>query len=436
MKIIHYDELSESFFEYQELEDIGVVQEIIAEVRRNGDGAIKKYSLKFDGVELEQFKISALEIAKAYDQFDNDMKAALQLAASNIEKFAAKQKEQLSDFDYEILPGVLTGQRVIPIGRIGVYTPGGSYPLPSTVLMCCIPARVAGVEEIVVCSPPTYNGTVHPAIVVAADICQVEEIYSIGGVQAIAAMAYGTETIKKVDKIVGPGNQYVAAAKKLVYGAVGIDFIAGPTELMIIADDSADPAFIAADLLAQAEHDINAIPILITYSLELADRVNQQIEQQLQNLPTADIARQSLNNNGKIILVDMIDDAFDIANKKAPEHLELQLEYAKEFAVQLTNYGSLFIGSFSAEALGDYSSGLNHTLPTNGCAKYTGGLSVKDFLKFQTTLEVTKEELSAIDQTAIDLGRLEGLDGHARSIEIRMATADVRRDKETVGSHQ
>ena len=428
MKIIHYDELSEDFFEYKELEEIGAVQEIISEVRRNGDQAIKKYTFKFDGVELEEFKISTSEITQAYDQLDNDMKAALQLAASNIEELAEKQKEQLTDFDYEILPGVMTGQRVIPIERIGVYTPGGSYPLPSTVLMCCIPARVAGVEQIVVCSPPTCNGKIHPAIVAAADICQVEEIYAIGGVQAIAAMTYGTETIKKVDKIVGPGNKYVAAAKKLVYGAVGIDFIAGPTELMIIADEYANPAFIAADLLAQAEHDVNAIPILITYSSELADQVNQQIEQQLQNLPTADIARQSLKDNGKIILVDMIDDAFDIANKKAPEHLELQLEYAKEFAHQLKNYGTLFIGSFSAEALGDYSSGLNHTLPTNGCARYTGGLSVKDFLKFQSTLEVTKEGLSDIDQIAIDLGRMEGLEGHARSVEIRMSKSNGKRE--------
>jgi histidinol dehydrogenase len=286
--------------------------------------------------------------------------------------------------------------------------------------MCCIPARVAGVKEISVFSPPTYNGSIHPAILVAADICQVEEIYRIGGIQSIAAMAYGTETIKKVDKIVGPGNQFVAAAKKLVYGAVGIDFIAGPTELLIIADDSANPAFIAADLLGQAEHDINAIPILITNSPELAEQVNQQIEKQLLDLATADIASQSLKNNGVIVLVDSIEEAISIANKKAPEHLELQAKNAEVYVDRLKNYGSLFIGSFSAEALGDYSSGLNHTLPTNGCARYTGGLSVRDFLKFQTTLEVKEEGLSAIGKTAIEFGRLEGLEGHARSVEIRM----------------
>ncbi|UCE05741.1 MAG: histidinol dehydrogenase, partial [bacterium] len=367
MKIIRYDELSENFFEYKELEEIRAVQDIISEVRRIGDQAIKKYTMQFDGVELKQFKISTSEIEQAYNHLDNKMIASLEFAASNIRSFATKQREQLTDFDYEILPGVFTGQRVIPIERVGVYTPGGSYPLPSTVLMCCIPAQVAGVREIAVFSPPTYHDSIHPAILVAADICQADETYCIGGVQAVAAMAYGTETIKRVEKIVGPGNQYVTTAKKLVYGAVGIDFIAGPTELLIIADDSANPVFIAADLLAQAEHDINAMPILITTSRVLAEQVNQQIEKQLQDLPTVVIARQSLNNNGVIILVDMIEDGIAIANKKAPEHLGLQLKYADVFADKLKNYGSLFLGSFSAEALGDYSSGLNHTLPTNSC---------------------------------------------------------------------
>lgn len=421
MKIIRYDELGEEFFEYNELEEIEAVQDIISEVRRAGDGAVKKYTLTFDGIELEQFRIAISEIEQAYDKLDREAIASLELAAANIKSFAIKQREQLTDFDYEIQPGVFTGQRVIPIERVGVYTPGGSYPLPSTVLMCCIPARVAGAKEIAVFSPPTYHSSIHPAILVAADICQANEIYRIGGIQAIAAMAYGTETIKAVHKIVGPGNQYVAAAKKLVYGAVGIDFIAGPTELMIIADESANPAFIAADLLGQAEHDINAIPILITNSPILADRVNQQIEKQLQNLPTANIAKQSLKNNSVIILVDMIEDAIAIADKKAPEHLELQLENADTFVDKFKNYGSLFIGSFSAEVLGDYSSGLNHTLPTNRCARYTGGLSVKDFLKFQTTLKVKKAGLSAIGKSAMALGKMEGLEGHARSVEIRLS---------------
>ncbi len=420
MKIIRNDELKEDFFEYKEIEEIESVREIISEVKSNGDRAIRKYTSQFDGVTLEQFRISTSEIKRAYDYLDSELVNSLEFAVENIKRFAIKQKEQLTDFEYEIRPGVFTGQKVIPIERVGVYTPSGRYPLPSTVLMCCVPAQGAGVKEIVVCSPPTYNNSIHPAILVAADICGVSEIYRIGGVQSIVAMAYGTESIKKVNKIVGPGNQYVTAAKKLVYGAVGIDFIAGPTELFVIADESANPAFIAADLIGQAEHDIHAIPILITTSQNLANRIIQEIEQQLAHLKTADVARQSLNNNGTIIIVDSLDEAFKIANKKAPEHLELQVNNPEKYINRLGNYGSLFLGSYSAEALGDYSSGLNHTLPTNTCARYTGGLSVKDFLKFQTTLRVSEQGLFSIGSTAMRLGEMEGLYGHARSVEVRM----------------
>lgn len=420
MKIIRYDELTEDFFEYKEIEEIESVREIISALRRNGDQAIREYTAQFDGVTLEQFKIPTSAIKQAYDHLASELVNSLEFAAENIRRFAIKQKEQLTDFEYEIRPGVFAGQKVNPIERVGVYTPGGRYPLPSTILMCCVPAQVAGVKEIVVCSPPTYNGSIHPAILVAAGICQVAEIYRIGGAQAIAAMAYGTESIKKVDKIVGPGNQYVTAAKKLVYGTVGIDFIAGPTELLVIADESANPVFLAADLLAQAEHDIHALPILITTSQDLANRVTQELEQQISNLKTAEIARQSLHNNGTIIIVDGLDEAFRIANKKAPEHLELQVNNPELYLNRLWSYGSLFLGSNSAEALGDYSSGLNHTLPTNTCARYTGGLSVKDFLKFQTTLRVIEQGLLSIGSTAMRFGEMEGLDGHARSVEARM----------------
>jgi histidinol dehydrogenase len=420
MKIIRYDELKEDFFEYKEIEEIESVREIISTVRRQGDQAIREYTSQFDGVKLEQFKIPISEIKPAYHQLHSEQVNSLEFAAENIRRFALKQKEQVIDFEYEIRPGVFTGQKVIPIERVGVYTPGGRYPLPSTVLMCCVPAQVAGVKEIVVCSPPTYNRSIHPAILVAADICGVADIYRIGGAQSIAAMAYGTETIKRVDKIVGPGNLYVTAAKKLVYGTVGIDFIAGPTELLVIADESANPVFIAADLIGQAEHDIHALPILITTSQDLANRVIQEIEQQPSHLKTADIAGQSLKNNGTIIIVDTLEEAFKIANKKAPEHLELQLNNPEQYLNRLCNYGSLFIGSYSAEALGDYSSGLNHTLPTNTCARYTGGLSVKDFLKFQTTLRVSEQGLSSIGSQAVRLGQMEGLQGHARSVGIRM----------------
>lgn len=424
MKIVHLEDLDVRFFEYQEIEGIDSVKEIIEDVKHHGDDAVRKHTAQFDQVALEQFSISDAEIKNAYLQIGREDIAAIELAAENIKRFAQKQKEQLIDFEFEIRTGVFTGQKVIPIERVGVYAPGGSYPLPSTVLMCAIPARVAGVDEVIVCSPPRHNSTIHPAILVASDICQVDKIYKIGGVQAIAAMAYGTESVVKVDKIVGPGNKYVTLAKKMVYGAVGIDFIAGPTELLIIADEHANPEFIAADLLGQAEHDVDAIPILITTSIEIANTVNQELQRQLSSLKTAEIAAQSLNSNGKIIVVKTLDEAFLIANKKAPEHLELQVKNAEVYVDKLRNYGSLFIGRYSAEALGDYSSGLNHTLPTNNSARYTGGLSVRDFLKFQTTLRVTKGGLSSIGSTAIKFGMMEGLHGHARSVEARLPIED------------
>jgi len=420
MRIVKSDTLDKSFFQYHEIEEIDSVRKIITEVKNRGDRAVKKYTSKFDGVKLDRFAVSETEINKAYQSLEKETISSIELAAENIRRFAVKQKEQLKDFEYEIRKGVFTGQKVVPIERIGIYAPGGSYPLPSTVLMCAIPARVAGVEKITLCSPPSHQGLIHPAILVAANISHIDEIYMIGGVQAIAAMAYSTETIKAMDKIVGPGNKYVTAAKKLVYGAVGIDFIAGPTELLIIADESANPEFVAADLLGQAEHDKNAIPILITPSEALAENVIREIEKQLTNLKTSEIARLSIKRNGLIILVKSLDEAFALANQKAPEHLELQIKNAEIYVDRLKNFGSLFIGSLAAEALGDYSSGLNHTLPTNSCARYTGGLSIKDFLKIQTTLRVEDDGLASIGPTAINFGKIEGLEGHARSVELRM----------------
>ncbi|MDZ7260643.1 MAG: histidinol dehydrogenase [candidate division KSB1 bacterium] len=420
MKVVQRAELTEDFFKYQELEETASVKAILSEVQKNGDAAIRKYSLAFDGVAPESFRVEPEEIKKAYEGLDKDTIATLEAAVKNISQFALKQKEPFQDFEYEIQPGVFTGQKVIPIERVGVYAPGGRFPLPSTVLMCSLPARIAGVKEIVLCSPPSCDGTIHPAILVAADMARVNEVYRIGGVQAIAAMAYGTESIKPVDKIVGPGNKYVTEAKKLVYGRVGIDFVAGPTEVMIIADETAHPAFIAADLLAQAEHDPNATPVLITNSPTLAREVEKEMGRQLPELTTKEIARQALEQNGLIILVSAIDEALEIANRKAPEHLELQVKNPDDYVAHLKNYGSLFIGDYAAEALGDYSSGLNHTLPTNTCARYTGGLSVRDFLKIQTTLRVTKEGFSSIGPVAKRFGELEGLDGHAKSIDVRV----------------
>lgn len=420
MKIVKYKDIGDDFYTYQEITEIESVRQIIDDVIREGDRAVKNYTLKFDGAELDEFVVTRRDVEQAYISIDKRMISSLEIAAENIRKFAVKQKEQFVDFEYEIRPGVYTGQKVIPIHRIAVYTPGGNFPLPSTVLMGAIPAQVAGSKEIVLTSPPTHHHSIHPAILVAADICGITEIYKIGGVQAIAALAYSTESIKRVDKIVGPGNQYVTAAKKLVYGTVGIDFIAGPSEVFIIADETANVEYIAADLLAQAEHDKNAVPILATDSDKLAQNVIPEIEKQLEVLKTASIARESIQKNGIIILVDELKKAVEIANRKAPEHLELQVNQPEKYVDKLTNYGSLFIGENAVEALGDYSSGLNHTLPTNTTARYTGGLSVKDFLKFQTTLRVTSSGLTEIGPAARDMGVLEGLDGHARSVEWRL----------------
>jgi histidinol dehydrogenase len=420
MKIVKSSELENNFFEFKDTEILPVVYEILKDVQENGDKAVKKYSKKFDKVSLDSFSIEKDEIKDAYKKVSKEVIGSINHAAENIRKFARKQLENFHDFEFEIEKGVLTGQKIIPIERIGAYIPGGRFPLVSTLLMCTIPAQVAGVKEIAVFSPPTFMNSIHPSILVAADIVSLNEIYKVGGVQSVGAMAYGTETIKKVDKIVGPGNKYVAFAKKVVFGVTGIDFIAGPTEIIIIADDSADPEFVAADLLAQAEHDLDAHPILITPSEDLANEVLSQIKQQLEGLSTKEIARESIKNNGIIILTNDLDEAVVISNKKAPEHLELQVSNPQRCVNKLKNYGTLFIGEYSAEVLGDYSSGLNHTLPTNASARYTGGLSVKDFIKIQTTLNVDRNGINKIGPAARSLAETEGLAGHKRSIEIRM----------------
>jgi len=421
MRFVRVTELEEDFFAYEELEEIAAVREIIRAVRRHGDEAVKRYTSEFDGVALEELNVEPSEVEEAYCEIDEGVIAAIEHAARNIRRFAERQLEQFEDFEYEVAPGVFARQKVTPIERVGVYVPGGRFPLVSSLLMCAVPARVAGVKEVVVCSPPSHRRSIHPAILIAADVVGVDEIYRVGGAQAIAAMAYGTQTIRKVDKIVGPGNKYVVSAKREVWGVVGIDFLAGPTEIMIIADETADPKTIAADLLAQAEHDVEAIPILVTTSLELAEEVQKEIELQLRELVTRDTAGASIQRNGMVILVNDMQEAIHVANEKAPEHLSLQVRRPQDHLAELRNYGSLFVGGYSAEALGDYSGGINHTLPTNGCARYTAGLSVKDFIRLQTILEVTKEGLMVIGPTAKTLAEIEGLDGHAKSIAMRMA---------------
>lgn len=420
MKIIQYSDIEDNFFDSPYLTEDPSVRAIVSDVLENKDRALVEYTLHYEGVQLQDMKVTSDEIKKAFAEVDNNTIETLKKAKSNIEKFSKAQLDQFNNFEVEIVAGVLAGQKVIPLARVGIYVPGGRFPLVSTLLMCAVPAKIAGVEEIAICSPPSYEGTIHPAILAAADLVGINEIYKVGGAQAIAAMAYGTETIKRVDKITGPGSKYVTLAKKEVFGTVGIDFIAGPSEIMIIADDTANSRVLTADILAQAEHDTNATCILITDSPSVADKVNEEVEIQLKELKNEVVARQSLNMNGMIVITNDIDEAVDLANRRAPEHVELQVKNPDHYVGRFRNYGSLFIGEYAAEALGDYSSGLNHTLPTNGGARYTGGLGVKDFLKLQTTLRVTKQGLCEIGPIAKVFGEIEGLDGHAKSISIRL----------------
>lgn len=414
MKIINAKDLDEKFFDNLESENIDSVREILKNVKIRGDAAVREYNQKFDKLDLEDFQLTKEDIKKAYEKVDKETIAALKFAASNIKKFAEKQLKSLKDFQINN-EGVILGQRIVPIQKVGCYVPGGRYPLPSTALMTVIPAKVAGVNEVIICSPK-----INPVTVVAADIAGADKIFNVGGVQAIGAMAYGTKLVPKVDKIVGPGNQYVAAAKKEVYGLVGIDFIAGPSEVLVIADENVNPDFIAADLLAQAEHDPSSRAEVITFTNEFAQKISDSVEKQLSTLKTKEVAKSAIDKNGTIILVKSLDEAIDIANKRAPEHLELQIKNPDSIIPKLKNYGSLFIGEYSAEVFGDYCSGPNHTLPTNGCARYTGGLSVKEYVKVLTFQKVTEKASSALIKAASKLADVEGLYGHKNAADIRL----------------
>ena len=389
------------------------VKYIIEEVRRNGDRGVRKYTAIFDKVELKRFEVSKREIREAYRQVGRETVETIRKAATNIRRFAKTQLKNFQDFEYA-KNGVTLGQKIIPIERIGIYVPGGRHPLFSTALMCIIPARVAGVKEIIICSPK-----IKPITIVAAAISGANLIFNVGGVQAIAAMAYGTETIPKVDKIVGPGNIYVTWAKKEVFGDVGIDFLAGPTEILIVADKFANPKYIAADLLAQAEHDVNTRIFFISDSSELIKKVEKGIEKQVENLETKDVIKIALRKK-RFVLVKNLKEAIKIANEIAPEHLVLQTKNPRKYLNQLKNYGSLFFGEYSAVAFGDYCSGPNHVLPTDETSRFTGGLSVKDFIKIQTYQYITKRGAKKLAPIAKEFASLEGLDAHKKSIEIRL----------------
>jgi len=391
-----------------------IVDEIIKEVRDKGDIAVSYYTKKFDKASLNSFIVTREEVKKAYEQVDKSTIKPIKLAKKSIEFFAKQQLKQFRNFEIK-KNGVVLGQRVVPIERIGVYIPGGNYPLPSTALMCIVPARLAGTKEIIACSP-----RIRPETIVAADIAGADRIFRIGGAQAIAAMAYGTKQIPKVDKIVGPGNIYVTAAKKAVYGDCGIDFLAGPSEVMILADETADYRIIAIDLMAQLEHDINARAFLAANSAALVKKVRIEIERLMLELTTKGIIKQSLKNL-RIKVVKNMDEAVSFANEIAPEHLELQIKNPEKYLSRLNSYGSLFLGKYSAEAFGDYCSGTNHVLPTNGGARFTSGLSVRDFVKLQTYQKIDRKGAVNLAPVALKLSKTEGLDAHNRSIKTRLA---------------
>lgn len=392
------------------------VERIITDIKTRKDEALREYTSRFDGVELASFRVSTEAIERAVESVDSSFLEALEGAKRNIVSYHEKQKRQgFVDADTK---GIIRGQLIRPLHTVGVYVPGGTAAYPSSVLMNVLPAKIAGVKRIVMVTPPGKDG-VNPHILAAAHIAGVDEIYSIGGAQAVAALAYGTESIPRVDKIVGPGNMYVALAKRAVFGAVNIDMIAGPSEIVVIADETGNASFIAADLLSQAEHDTNATAILITTHKELAQQVKQEVERQLQELPRADIARASIEANGAIVVVDSLQEAFAVSNEIAPEHLELHIHEPMTALADIQHAGSIFIGPYAPEPLGDYFAGPNHVLPTSGTARFFSALSVDDFVKKSSFLSYTREALEQVKDQIVILAEKEGLQAHARAISIR-----------------
>jgi histidinol dehydrogenase len=406
--------------EYGSPEQNEAVLRIVSDVRKEGDQAVLRYTEEHDRVKLTDMRVSEEELKAAYDSVEPDFVEALRRAAVNIRSFHEKQKRSTW---MDLQPnGTILGQILRPLKRVGVYVPGGKAAYPSSVLMNVIPAQVAGVPEIVMVTPPATGGQqgINPYILVAAAEVGVREIYRVGGAQAVAALAYGTETIPPVDKIVGPGNIYVALAKRTVYGAVDIDSIAGPSEIVVLADESADPAYVAADLLSQAEHDEMASAILVTPSQEVAERVRIEVERQLELLPRRDIARKSIDDYGAIIVVGSIEEGIDVVNRLAPEHFELIVEEPFAYLGRIENAGAIFLGPYSSEPVGDYYAGPNHILPTNGTARFSSPLNVDDFLKKSSLISYSKQALLETGRDIVTLAKYEGLDAHARAVEIRL----------------
>ncbi len=420
IKIMKYGQVpnSEIFARVTPTVDVAaVVSDIIANVRKRGDQAVLEYNLKFDRARLDSLRVTEQELQEAVASVAPEFIAILEQAAENIRSFHSRQVR--NSFVIADRPGIVLGQKVTPIEKVGVYVPGGTAAYPSTVLMDTIPAKIAGCPQIVMVTPPGRDGKINPVILAAAKIAGVDEIYKVGGAQAVAALAYGTETIPKVDKIVGPGNAFVAEAKKQVFGRVAIDMIAGPSEILVIADGNSDPTHVAADLLSQAEHDKLASAVLVTDSEALAAAVSGELEKQIPLLPRAEIARASIDNNGKIIVAKSLSAGIDIANEIAPEHLELMVDDPFAYLDAVQNAGSIFMGRSCPEALGDYFAGPNHTLPTSGTARFSSPLSVDDFVKKSQFTYYTADALSKVAEQIDYFANREGLQGHGRSVMIR-----------------
>ena len=412
MKICNYKEIDETFFSKIEFESISSVNDIISDVRKNGDSAVREYAKKFGDGDIKSFRLTEEEINNALKNVDKKTTDTIKFAIKNVKEFAQAQFNSIKEIEVNINGNTL-GHKIIPLDSVGCYIPGGNYPLPSSAIMTIVPAKIAGVKRVIAMSPKIQDVTVAAAYFAGAN-----EIYRIGGVQAVAAMAYGTETIRKVNKIVGPGNKFVTSAKKQVFGECGIDFLAGPSEVLIVADDNANPDFIAADMLAQCEHDKDARAFLICFSKEFAQKVDKKAKEYLEKLPTKDIAQISYDKSITVI-VNNIEEAIELSNKKAPEHLELCLDNNQNI-MKFTNYGSMFIGNYSAEVFGDYVSGTNHTLPTNQVAKYSGGLSIFDYIKIQTYQIINTSSLKETAQNASILAEKEGLFAHKLAADVRL----------------
>ncbi len=397
-----------------------IVADILAEVRQKGDAALFAYAKQFDKADLQALEVSEAEIDAAFQKVEPAFIAVLQQAAENIRAFHRRQVRNSFVITGD---GIVTGQKITPIAKVGLYVPGGTAAYPSTVLMDAIPAKIAGCKEICITTPALPDGSINPVILAAAKIAGVDRIFKTGGAQAVAALAYGTQSVPKVDKIVGPGNAFVAEAKRQVFGLVAIDMIAGPSEILVIADGKSNAAYVAADMLSQAEHDKMASAVLVTDSMALAEAVSAELERQLALLPREEIARTSIEQNGKIIVADRLDDVIAVANEIAPEHLELCVDNPFDYLDKIENAGSIFLGRYCPEALGDYFAGPNHTLPTSGTARFSSPLSVDDFVKKSQYTYYTKDALGAVaDQIAL-FAQKEGLEAHAKSVTIRMDKA-------------